>query len=458
MSNCYDAQSPSTGQRLWPVLLFSSPALRSGLTEHFNRYTMAVVYIMAKVQEMPSRIRGREHPRDEEFQVLLIDLFRRAGWSIHSRPSAGSQADLVIESAGKKYVVEIKRSSEGRRDRLVPLLSQAILQAQAAARLYSKSAIPVAVVASPHISDLVAAQVKEFALTHAPEVGIGVIDSEGLRVFHGFGLERLNSERSSRSRVHLPVERPPSTYLFSDLNQWMLKSLIGQDIQESLLTIPRGQYRNGRMLAQAAGVSPMSASRFVRELLSEGFLDQRHGSLRLVRKEELLRRWQGASQRAVHDVPVRWIIRGGEEQLLSAVRSYCSRMDANRLRRQKPRAGRMAEPAPRIAIGLFGAADLLGVGFVHGAVPYLYLEHLSVPALEQLGLSVEDAKGQPDAFVRVPENIEAVFRAAVQHQGVPVSDILQVWLDVSNHPARGKEQADQIWKRILAPLIQQVPR
>ncbi len=407
---------------------------------------------------MPARIRGREDLWDKEFQALLVGLFQRGGWSAHARPSAGSQADLVIESTGKKYVVQTKRSSEGRRDRLIPLLAQAVLQAQAAARLYSKSAIPVAVVASPRISDSVAAQVKEFALTHAPEVGIGIIDSEGLRVFHGFGLERFNSERSSRSRVRLPVDSSPSTNLFSDLNQWMLKILLGQDIRESLLTIPRGQYRNGRMLAQAAGVSPMSASRFVRELLSEGFLDERQGELCLVRKEELLRRWQGASQRVSHDIPVRWIIRGGEQQLLSAVRSYCSWRDANRLRQQKPRAGRMAEPAPRVAIGLFGAADLLGMGFVHGAVPYLYLENLSVPALERLGLSVEDAKGQPDAYVRVPENKEAVFRAAVQHQGVPVSDILQVWLDVSNHPARGKEQAEQIWKRILAPAIQQVPR
>jgi hypothetical protein len=419
---------------------------------------MAVVYTMAKVEEMPPRIRDREHPRDKEFQVLLVDLFRRGGWSIHSRPSAGSQADLVIESAGKKYVVEIKRSPEGRRDRLIPLLAQAILQAQAAARLYLKSAIPVAVVASPRISDSVATQVKEFALAHAPKVGIGIIDSEGLRVFHGFGLEKFNSERSSGSRVHLPVESPPSTYLFSDLNQWMLKILLGQDIQESLLSIPRGQYRNGRMLAQAAGVSPMSASRFVRELLSEGFLDRRKGSLCLVRREDLMRRWQGASQRAARYIPVRWIIRSDEEQLLSAVRSYCSWLDANRLRQQKPRADRIPEPAPRVAIGLFAAADLLGVGIVHGVVPYLYLEHLNAAALEQLGLSVEDAKGQPDAYVRVPENKEAVFRAAVQRRGVPVSDILQIWLDVSNHPARGKEQADQIWKRILAPSIQQVPR
>jgi len=202
----------------------------------------------------------------------------------------------------------------------------------------------------------------------------------------------------------------------------------------------------------------MSTSRLVRQLSSEGFLDQRKGLLRLVRAEELMRRWQGASQRTAREVPVRWIIRGGEEQLLSAVRSYCSWLDAKLLRPPKPRVGRLVVPAPRIAIGLFAAADLLGVGFVHGVAPYIYLEHLNSAALEQLGLSVEDAEGQPDAYIRIPENKEAVFRAVVRHEGVAVSDILQVWLDASNHPARGKEQADQIWKRVLAPSIQQAHR
>jgi hypothetical protein len=32
-----------------------------------------------------------------------------------------------------------------------------------------------------------------------------------------------------------------------------------------------------------------------------------------------------------------------------------------------------------------------------------------------------------------------VFRGAVTKNGVPVSDILQVWLDVSQHPSRGRE-------------------
>ena len=57
---------------------------------------------------------------------------------------------------------------------------------------------------------------------------------------------------------------------------------------------------------------------------------------------------------------------------------------------------------------------------------------------EKLGLSLEGAEHNPDAFIRIPVNPEAVFRAAVVKDGVPCSDILQVWLDVSGHPSRGK--------------------
>jgi len=104
-------------------------------------------------------------------------------------------------------------------------------------------------------------------------------------------------------------------------------------------------------------------------------------------------------------------------------------------------------------MGLFAAADLLGFKFVHGVAPHLYLERLDPDALKQLGLSVENAGAHPDVYIRIPENKEVVFRPVVRHEGVPVADILQVWLDVANHPARGKEQADQIWKRVLAPSI-----
>ena len=51
--------------------------------------------------------------------------------------------------------------------------------------------------------------------------------------------------------------------------------------------------------------------------------------------------------------------------------------------------------------------------------------------------------------MRIPRWPEALFRGAVDCDGVLVSDILQAWLDVSEQPARGDEQAQDIWKRVL---------
>jgi hypothetical protein len=47
-----------------------------------------------------------------------------------------------------------------------------------------------------------------------------------------------------------------------------------------------------------------------------------------------------------------------------------------------------------------------------------------------------------------------VFRAAVQLDGVAISDVLQIWLDVSAHPSRGEEQADLIRRKVLAQIIE----
>jgi hypothetical protein len=41
----------------------------------------------------------------------------------------------------------------------------------------------------------------------------------------------------------------------------------------------------------------------------------------------------------------------------------------------------------------------------------------------------------------------------VMVDGDAVSDILQVWLDVSVHPSRGREQADLIRRRVLDKVI-----
>jgi hypothetical protein len=168
--------------------------------------------------------------------------------------------------------------------------------------------------------------------------------------------------------------------------------------------------------------------------------------LRLVRRKELLRRWQAAHLRSAPELPLRWIIPvKSKRQLPAALHAY------------HVHPGISNEPAPRACLGLFAAAESLGFGFVRGVPPYFYLENLDRDVLSRLGLSPEGAEHKPDVYVRVPIFRESVFRAAVVRDGVPVADILQVWLDVSSHPARGEAQANEIRRRALAPIFEEKP-
>jgi hypothetical protein len=381
-----------------------------------------------------------------EFANLLAKALQKAGWQIEQPPqSAEGGADVVACQGRKIFVFELKVSSESRKDRAIPLISQAILEAQRAAAHISDRAIAVAVLASAHVSDSLAEDVKDFAFRNAPDAGVGVIDTGGFRRFAGHGLEVLNADRShiiENSRKELSPGN-----LFSDLNQWMLKILLSPSIPNALLSAPRGQYKNASQLAEAGGASIMSAFRLVRQLSEEGFLEHRDG-LRLVRTAELLERWLRASHFRVYETPARWILSAEKDNFYAALRSYAIRA-GSRLAGSRPQ-GRVP---PRLCLGLFAAAEALGFKFVHGTQPHLYIERIDQGVLRELGLSLETAGREADVFVRVPKYPEAVFRPAVKRDGVPVSDILQVWLDVSNHPARGKDQADLLRRRVFSQVL-----
>ncbi len=382
------------------------------------------------------------------YEHWLAGLFRRNGWQVKVHPSLGDRrADLIVLQNGSRYVVVLKVASEGRRDRLVPLLAQAVLQAQTIATASPEPAAPLAVIAAPSISPSVAAHLQRFMAENAPDVAVGVFDREGFQSFVGPGLEKLNASPPSRvRRQQLPL--PESASLFSDLNQWMLKVLLAPLIPEGLLQAPRREYRNVSQLAEAAGVSVMSAYRFVRQLRQEGFLDSNEEKiLRLVRRDELMRRWQAAHLRAIPELPLRWLVpvKGKERRLSESLHDYLARLDKGR------------EAEPRACLGLFAAAEQLGFGFVHGVPPSFYLENLDREVLARLGLSPEGAERAPDVSVRVPAFRESVFRAAILREGVPVADILQVWLDVASHPARGAAQAEEIRRRALAPIFKEKP-
>ena len=183
----------------------------------------------------PSDANGRA----KRAQSLVRQLFVDAGWAVDSgRRSGDLQPELVARRGDAAYAVEIKAAAEGRSDRLVPLLAQAVLQAL---RVAGQNAAPLAVVAAPKIPRRAAEHILRFAEEYAPDVAVGIVDFEGLRIFRGPRLEQFDAEPEHRASIAVMRPRQPGN-LFADLNQWMLKVLLAPELPEELLSAPRGQY------------------------------------------------------------------------------------------------------------------------------------------------------------------------------------------------------------------------
>ncbi len=388
--------------------------------------------------------------RSRAQEIPLGDAFRRAGWKVR-RPSRALQAgwDLSVSRDDVAYVVVVKQATEGRRDRMLPLLAEAILRAQAAAA-DDPGSRPLAVVASPFVRPKLADELLQFAVRHAPLVAAGVVDAHGLLAFVGAGLERLNARPKPRARKPAGVEK--SGDLFSDVNQWMLKILLAPEIDEPYLAAPRGACHSASDLARAAEVSLISASRLVRQLEKEKFLDPEVRPLQLVWMPELLRRWRAAAMRPHREWPLRFALRvepGRELARVAELMRWLSMREARGGRTQ-----RGPQPA-RACLGLFAAADALGVGHVRGVSPHVYVERLEDLDLEELGL-VRVAEGQQaEVILREARARRSIFNGAVSRGGVCVVDALQVWLDLVDHSSRGAAQAREIERSALRALFGQ---
>src|SRR5258708_1389896 len=86
--------------------------------------------VMAKIVVMALIVMAKSHKPEQQYENQLAQIFRDSGWEVIPRPHAPSQEDLIIKKDDLEYAVELKRAPESRRDRVVPLLAEAILHAQ----------------------------------------------------------------------------------------------------------------------------------------------------------------------------------------------------------------------------------------------------------------------------------------------------------------------------------------
>lgn len=362
-------------------------------------------------------------------EQYVADLFRSINWSVEVPLGTPARGDLIIERGAQRFIVEIKALSESRPDRVLPMLSMAILQAQAAAEQFH-DAHPLAIIYVPDGSQSLVKHVDSFAQKYAKDVPVGVVSGNGWQYFKGEAFQELNRLPEELHRV-ATSQVPQAINLFSDLNQWMLKLLLAWELPEGLLNAPRKKFRKGADLAEAAQVSAMSASRFLQQLRSEGHLSDSSPYLNLVRREELLRRWGAATMRSSPEMPCRFLLRAPVPQQIHRL------------------LGKHSEGA---CLALFAAADELKVGHVSGVPPYVYVQKLpQVGALDWSELMAYPNE-RPDLILRQAPFPQSTFRGAINHNGHMVADVIQTWLDVMHHPARGAEQAALIFKKFLSPI------
>ena len=383
-------------------------------------------------EDMSNRISHIEAGRRASERVKRA--FKQAGWQVEAehRGNGQSHADLLLRQNAHSYVAEVKAIARGSSIPLEDPWSRACLQVR---RAVHGDALPLAIVVAPRISRSAVARLENFRQQYAPDVAMGVMDHLGLQAFRGPGLEALNREPKSSLPSEQAIHPLAHKNLFSDLNQWLLKMLLAADLPERLLAGPRGEYRNASALAEAAGCSIMSAHRFVGELRREGFLSEGGQYLRLVRRGVLFRRWKSVPSHSLPDVSFKAV---GHKDVRSALERLF--------------------PSHRACLGLFAAAEEMGLGFVSGVPPYVLVDRPSVlpggadAASESRSLMYAGPGEAAHLVIRIPKAPRSVFRGLVRPKGVACADVIQTWLDVSEHSARGAEQAQLIWREHLAPI------
>ena len=384
---------------------------------------------------------GRYSSLISGLEEQLRERFADSGWSVEVEPPGGPpgyHVDLVVANRRTRYVVELRVARESRRTELVGLLADAWVRASAGAPVYR--ARPLAVVGAPAISTELAAELSRYAALFLRDGAWGFVDGTGRIELHGPGLDDLRREGSDSPAR--PTAASP-TDAFSDLGQWLLKTMVARSFPAELLNAPRVEVRAARQLAGASGVSAPTAARWAAAMRREGFLETER-AFRLVRLDELLQAWRSAPRGPVVEGRYRWLLGGSnvERHLHAALaRHAAGHADPDLVR----------EPRPRACLGLFAACDRLGYGIVRGVASHLYAEDERV--VGELGLVPAKEGEAAHVLVRRPAFPEALFRGCVTRDGVPTADLLQCWLDVSTHPSRGVEQAEHLYRHVIAPSL-----
>jgi len=411
---------------------------------------------------------GMEEEMPAKQQPMKSGLLRRMaevlaeedGWTVSLDDARYHRLDAVADKGDDRLAIVLKVQRDARRSILRSKLAEAMLAASAATVGLQDGHgwRPVAVVGAPRLTDEMVAQLREDfrdlreGLPGADERGLGwgVIDATGRVLLEGPGLH------VDRAPSREPPRPPRVPEPFTDRGQWVLKLLLSPLLPASGLGFSPASFPSANALARAAEVSVSTAASVVRYLREKGHLSDAEGLLELHRLPELLELWKHRTPQPTASVEAEFRLPTGDPE--GRLREGLLKLRGDRAHAARafaPRQGRGGplSKQPRACLSAVSACRALGVSVVEGAVPSLYVDDLSPRVLQLLGLRKASTAGAGDVRLQVPSAPEAVFRAAVDHDGVACTDVLQCWLDMRPGVPRHAEQAMALEAGALAAVL-----
>jgi hypothetical protein len=383
-------------------------------------------YILAQVANILSK-RGfsKVNPEEVNMEGMKVDaVFRK-----------GVESVLIVDSKA----VHAYRAPEFR-----AWIGDAILRFEHGAKICHKprNRFLLAVLMG-RMSKKAAADLQDYAQKYLPDLNWILLDESGVGLIHvdGKDEELAVSVSFKKESVHCPASSQGN--LFSPKNQWLLKVLLLPGIDQRYWGGPKQKPQSVGELAEVSVVSQPAVSAFINRAEQSGFLKRSSQGFIIQRHQELLEDWAYALKHKHRDqVGLRFLYENEpEDRFLKKIRDYCNKSKD------------CGQGLP-IVLGRHLACHLLGIGRSNVRSASLYASRPQEEILSALDLVVDESKSASSlVLVRAPFP-KAIFDSSALIDDVPVSDIVQCYLDVYHSIDRGREQAEYIYQKVLGPFFE----
>lgn len=380
---------------------------------------------------------GQRSSAREDIRQALVGL----GFDIvgPSEEVAQPRPDLVARRGPDSYVVEIKSQAPFRKSEFLGTVAHGILALQEQ-QAPGRDLKPLLAVWFENARPNAAAEFESYVGRHAPWLNWLMVDASGWRKWKVAG-EQGEEQRDRPELDRPPRAQPAKSNLFAPRHQWMLKVLLLPGLDRKYWSGPDRQPASVSALAAGARVAKSHAWNLVALLEQRGYLRRDDRRFQFPGLRRLLEDWCAfvrlKPDRVIGAVPVH-PERSAEKSL------------AGVLARLRAPSHAMAEPGPgAIVLGGHRACHVLGLGRSNLQSVRLYVEK-AADALRPLALVPADGNAALLEIVE-PKARDSVFRAAIRRDGLGVADVLQLYVDLRSSPARGVEQSDFLFERVLEP-------